>query len=154
MGTLQNPRFLCMDGGGVTVPWVSASSLCCPCASRAKSSKPQHNGIPGSTDLKVLERGVGHLPSRGYRVESRCSTPYPHLGVSITQNLSLEGFRGVITHEAKRTRVAGPWRGHHSKVSRRTEPRLNRSTPATVQVLPPVGPAALQRSVLQQETFV
>lgn len=60
----------------------------------------------------------------------------------------------MITHEAKRTRVAGHWRGCHTKVCRRTEPRLNKSTPAMVQVVPPVGTAALQRSVLQQETFV
>lgn len=59
----------------------------------------------------------------------------------------------MITHEDERTRVAGPWRGHHSKVCRRTEPRLNRSTPAMVQMLPPVGPAALQRSLVQQEVF-
>lgn len=60
----------------------------------------------------------------------------------------------MITHEDKRTRVAGPWRSHYSKVCRRNEPRLNRSTLAMVQVLPPVGPAALQRSVLQQEIFM
>lgn len=60
----------------------------------------------------------------------------------------------MITHEDQRTRVVGPWRGHHSKVCRRTEPRLNRSTPATVEALPPVGTAALQRSVLQQEVSV
>lgn len=47
----------------------------------------------------------------------------------------------------------GWWKDHHSKVCRRTEPRLNRSTPAIVQVLPPVGTAALHRSSLQQEVF-
>ena len=42
---------------------------------------------------------------------------------------------------------------HHSKVCRWTEPRLNRITPAMVQVLPSVRTAALQRSSLQQKVF-
>ena len=55
MGTLQDPRYLCVDGDGIT-PWNAASSLCWPHDSRTKISKPQQNGIPGSTDLKTLER--------------------------------------------------------------------------------------------------
>lgn len=47
----------------------------------------------------------------------------------------------------------GSRKGHHSNVCRRTDPRLNRSTPARVQVLPAVGAAALQRSSLQQENL-
>lgn len=43
---------------------------------------------------------------------------------------------------------------HHNQACRSTDPRLNRSTPARVQMLPPVAPAALQRSLLQQEILV
>jgi hypothetical protein len=55
VGTLQDPRYLCVDGDSI-IPWNSASSLCWLCASRVMSSNPQQNDILGSTDLKALER--------------------------------------------------------------------------------------------------
>ena len=55
MGTLQDPRYLCVDGDSI-IPWNTACCMCWPHASRAKTRDPQLNGIARSTDLKALER--------------------------------------------------------------------------------------------------
>jgi hypothetical protein len=55
MGSLQDPRYLCVVADGI-IPWNSDSSLCWPHASMANISKLQQNNIPGSIDLKALER--------------------------------------------------------------------------------------------------
>lgn len=54
MGNLHDPKHLYVYGDGIS--WNSDSSLCWPHASMANISKLQQNNIPGSIDLKALER--------------------------------------------------------------------------------------------------